>query len=257
VSFKSGPGPVTFPSAACLPERVLHRVVDLTPTAACHGQVGNMTKAPEKTTRPSARIVFELATVLLFGIAKFVVGDALGHQFGFVTVGCAAWAAFIAVRSIRHPFLAEEWGFTRNNFGASVKMLWPFAVLSMLGFFLYGARMGHAVIPWHLGAVFFLYPVWGLVQQFLVAALLAGNLDSLLEGKMPRWAVVVATAALFALVHLPSPPLALAAFALGCVNTAVFLRYRNIWAIGIFHGWFATFLYFFFLGQDPLHDLFY
>jgi hypothetical protein len=31
----------------------------------------------------------------------------------------------------------------------------------------------------------------------------------------------------------------------------VYFRTRNLWALGIFHGWFATGLYFFVLGRDP------
>ena len=35
-----------------------------------------------------------------------------------------------------------------------------------------------------------------------------------------------------------------AAFALALVTTTVYFRTRNLWALGIFHGWFATGLYF-------------
>ncbi|HEX9934370.1 MAG TPA: CPBP family glutamic-type intramembrane protease [bacterium] len=214
-----------------------------------------MSKKQDPVSRSPARIYFELATVLLVGIGKFVVGDWFRQKFAFVVVGCGLLIAFIAIRGLQHPSVLKEWGFTKNNFAASMKRIAPFAVLSMLGFFLYGAKTLHAFVDWHIWAVFFLYPVWGIIQQFLVAVLLAGNLDRLSGGRIPRPVIVLTTAALFALVHVPSLPLVLAAFALGCVTTASFLRYRNVWTIGIFHGWFATFLYFFVLGFDPLQDL--
>jgi membrane protease YdiL (CAAX protease family) len=90
--------------------------------------------------------------------------------------------------------------------------------------------------------------VWGLVQQFLIVALLAGNLRK--HSRIPQRWIVLLTALVFALAHAASVPLAVAAFFLAAVTTTIYFRTRNMWALGLFHGLFATGLYFLALGQD-------
>jgi len=35
----------------------------------------------------------------------------------------------------------------------------------------------------------------------------------------------------------------------------LFLKYRNLWALGLFHGWLAAVFYFLALGRDPWLEL--
>jgi hypothetical protein len=101
---------------------------------------------------------------------------------------------------------------------------------------------------WHMALIFPLYCAWGLVQQFLIVALVAGNLRK--HSRIPQRWIVLLTALVFAVAHAASVPLIIAAFFLAVVTTTVYFRTRNIWALGLFHGVFATGLYSFALGQD-------
>jgi len=92
--------------------------------------------------------------------------------------------------------------------------------------------------------------VWGLVQQFLVVALLARNL-----GETRRGVAIAVAIILFAAVHLPSLPLAGLGMAIGVYCTVSFFRTPNLWLLGLFHGWFATLVYVFVLQKDPWADV--
>ena len=42
---------------------------------------------------------------------------------------------------------------------------------------------------------------------------------------------------------------------MGAITTSVYFQTGNLYALGLFHGWVASFAYFFVLGSDPLAAL--
>jgi len=77
------------------------------------------------------------------------------------------------------------------------------------------------------------YIVWALMQQFILQSYFLLRLLRLLPGRaLP---VAVATA-IFALAHLPNPVLTPITLIWGAVSCLLFLRYRNIYALGLAHG---------------------
>ena len=42
-----------------------------------------------------------------------------------------------------------------------------------------------------------------------------------------------------------------ATFLLGLAFAPLYLRYRNVWPLGLYHGWLGTLLYYQVLGEDP------
>ncbi|MBN2460664.1 MAG: CPBP family intramembrane metalloprotease [Candidatus Cloacimonetes bacterium] len=198
----------------------------------------------------------ELLGVILVGAAKFLVSDWLKLKLLFMTAGITFWIGFIIFRVIQDPSLLREWGLRNSSLPRSIRIIIPVTILSILSCIIYGLLTSRALLTWNILPVLILYPVWGIIQQFLLAALLAGNMEILLKNRIPRILIVISTAILFALIHLPEVPLVLVALGLGCFTVSVFLKYRNIWTIGIFHGLFATVFYFFVLGIDPWQQLF-
>jgi hypothetical protein len=77
------------------------------------------------------------------------------------------------------------------------------------------------------------YIVWSLMQQFLLQSYFLLRLLRLLPGKV---APVIAATSIFALAHLPNPILTPITFLWGAVSCILFLRYRNIYALGLAHG---------------------
>jgi membrane protease YdiL (CAAX protease family) len=88
----------------------------------------------------------------------------------------------------------------------------------------------YGVVPvgWHLTG----YLVWALLQQFILQDYFLARLLRLLPN--PTGAVFAA-AGLFALAHLPNPVLTVATLVFGTAACFVFLRYRNLYTLGLAH----------------------
>jgi hypothetical protein len=69
-------------------------------------------------------------------------------------------------------------------------------------------------------------------------------------------ALVLVCASLFGLVHLYEPPLAAATFVLELPTVWLYLRQRNIWPLGVLHGWLGTFFYLWVLDRDLWREAF-
>lgn len=192
---------------------------------------------------------WEIVAVLVTGLGNVVVADGLQYRLAYILTACLLWSAYVLVRTVGDRAVLAEWGFTTRNFGRSLAVLAPLAAAATVAQIVYGVLSGKALWHWHIGLILVLYPLWGLVQQFLVVGLVAGNLRR--WGRISDVAIVAVTAALFAAVHVASPVLVVAAFVLAVVTTTVYFRDGNLWALGLFHGWFATGLYYLVLGQDP------
>ena len=195
---------------------------------------------------------FELAAVLVLAAGKFVIGDLLGLHVWFAVAAGILGIVYIASRLRHTPGLIESWGFSRSNLKVTFAIVIPITALAVAAALWYGLASGKAIFHWHMIPVLLLYPAWGTGQQFLLVVLVAGNLDRITRGHLSRFFVVLCTALLFSLLHIPVPTLMLITFFMGGFTTALFLRYRSIWALGLFHGLFATGIYYFVLGEDPL-----
>jgi hypothetical protein len=200
---------------------------------------------------------FELIAVLVLAAGKFVIGDLLGQHVWFAVAGGGLCITYIAVRLRSTPGLTEVWGFSRTHMRDTFAVVLPVAAVGISAAVWYGLASGTAVLHWHMIPVLLLYPAWGTVQQFLLVVMVAGNIDRITRGHLPRGFIILPTAILFALIHIPVLTLMAATFFMGAFTTALFLRYRSVWALGLFHGLLATALYYFVLGQDPLRNFSY
>lgn len=191
---------------------------------------------------------WEVACVLLTGLGHFLLAGWLRLQLAFIVGACIFWTGFVVARAAMNPSILAQWGFARRNLGRGLALLAPVAVVTVSGFAAYGMLTGKMVLHWHIVVVGLLYPVWGLVQQFLIVALLAGGIEK--HTRISKEGIALLTAMVFAAAHVPALPLVVAAFCLALITTSAYFRHRNLWALGLFHGWFATGLYYFALGQD-------
>ena len=195
----------------------------------------------------------EIAAVVLTGAGHLVLTTWLGKQMVFTISAILFWICFVGVRVHRDPTVLRRWGFTREGFWQSVRMLLPFGVAAGLAMAGYGLLAGTWIFTWRIFLLLVLYPPWGLVQQFLVVGLLAGNLRK--DGRLPEWGIILVVSLLFAAIHLPSIPLVIVAGLMAAVTTPVYFRTGNLYALGLLHGWIGSIAYFFVLGSDPLADL--
>ena len=87
--------------------------------------------------------------------------------------------------------------------------------------------------PMPIGRHMWGYMIWALLQQFVLQDFFLLRLIRVFPSRM--LAVVVA-AALFATAHIPNPLLFVLTLLWGTAACAIFLKYRNLYVLGIAHG---------------------
>ena len=99
------------------------------------------------------------------------------------------------------------------------------------------------------------YPVWGIIQQFLIVTLFAGNLQVIISVNFSKSQILLLTSMVFAWVHYPSLPLMVFAFFMELVFLIAYFKWKNLWPLGLYHGWVSSLLLFFVLGRDLWNEL--
>lgn len=193
---------------------------------------------------------FEILAVIATGFGKLIFFNWLHLQFWFIMLASIFWIGYIIFRIRSDKVVLNRWGFRKEGLRESVRMITPLAIIALMLFILYGIRSGKMILSWHIFPSLFLYPLWGTIQQFLIMALVAGNLDTLNSIRIPRYLSILITAFTFGIVHFPYYLLISGTFVLAIIYALVYFKYRNLWVLGIFHGWLGSFFYFFVLGRD-------
>lgn len=146
-------------------------------------------------------------------------------------------------------------GFRRDNLmPATLASLAVFAIGS-IGLVLVAAAM-HGWEHFHPIKRFFwlamlLYPAWGLLQQFLVNAMIARNFAR----RLPLAATVLLSSTLFGVIHLPDLTLTVLCGVAALVWIPIYLRWRNLWPLGVCHGWLGAITYYVLLRLDVFEQI--
>jgi hypothetical protein len=151
-----------------------------------------------------------------------------------------SWIAIFALVIASHVYHREtlaklgfQWNGTRRTF---VEFSIPLAALALallaLGIVFRSVRY----ITWQ-GAVLSLalYCAWGLFQQYLLNGYFVNRFDDFLAGRKHELVPVLA-AVFFSLAHLPNWLLMLVTLAGGYVCARIYLKYRNLYFLGVAHG---------------------
>jgi hypothetical protein len=89
-----------------------------------------------------------------------------------------------------------------------------------------------------------------LIQQVLALGIVLVNLERLPGWGQRKPAVVLVTAMLFGLIHAYDVRLVAGTFLLEVVLATMFLRFRNVWPLGVLHGWLGGLFYLWVLNRD-------
>lgn len=215
-----------------------------------------LSKSTNKILRITSYPRIELIAVVLTGILKYLLMDWLQMRAIYIAGICIFWGAYILYRYSTNREVLKHWGFTRGNLKPSLAILLPLVVLSILASLIYAYFNGSLLFTWHILPIICLYPIWGIIQQYLMLGLITNNLISLLKTSVNRYVLVLLISILFGLVHYTSYFLMLFTFALEAVFMLVYFKWRNLWAIGIAHGLIASFLLHFVLMRNLWSELF-
>jgi hypothetical protein len=197
-----------------------------------------------------------MSAVILTAGGKFVFMDYLNWRFAFAAAVIVAWSVYIIFRYRNEKGILKYWGFRMDNFTLVVRKILPVGVLSVIAFFAIGFYQNTINITWHIIPILILYPIWGVMQQFLLIALMVGNMRDLKGKHLNNWAIILFSALLFSSIHYPFVCLMLGTFCLAIFYGFIYLREKNIYALGLFHGWLGGLFYYTVVGRDPFLEMF-
>ena len=196
----------------------------------------------------------EVLAVMMTGILHLVF-KSFGAKGLFISLAGVSWVGYIIWRVRQDSSLWVKWGFQTKNLSAA--FFWP-TVIFVVGVSLmawYGLANDRVLWQDHILFLLLLYPLWGILQQFLVQALGVANLMTVFPRQGWRVAIPVGIA-LFAIIHFPNGLLMLATGLMAGLFIPCYLRERNLWPLGLYHGWLGTFFYLWVLGKDPWVSVF-
>jgi len=200
--------------------------------------------------------VFEIFAVVITASGKFIFMDWLNWRFPFISAAIIFWIIYIIYRSRKQPAILKYWGFRTDNFRSVIKMLLPFAIFALITCVAVGIYRNTIIVSWHIIPILLLYPLWGVIQQYLLIALTTGNLQDLQQQKFNKGIIIFFAAILFAIVHYPFTWLIIGTFFLATIYGWVYWKERNLYVLGLFHGWLGGIFYYTVLGRDPFAEVF-
>jgi hypothetical protein len=199
------------------------------------------------------RALGELGAVVATGLGFLYFENVLERKLEFLLPCVLLWGAYVVARLARERGLAAEWGM---GAAAIRPALAPAAARLAAGVFALGAwRLARGWTPFPPGAwiLFLAYPAWSFVQQFVLQALVAGNLERL---GASRTVIVPVAAVLFGLAHAPDWALAGLCAAAGLAWTALYLRTRSLYPLALSHAVLGALAYYWVLERDPWREMF-
>ena len=109
---------------------------------------------------------FEIAVVMATGVLHLVLQSrgAIGVS---IAVASVFWVTYIAWQIYNNPKVWSAWGFRTDNLAAAFKYPTLLFVLAGIAMAIYGALAGNLLWHWYMLLLCLLYPLWGIVQQFL------------------------------------------------------------------------------------------
>ncbi|MGQ0614414.1 MAG: CPBP family glutamic-type intramembrane protease [Planctomycetaceae bacterium] len=195
----------------------------------------------------------EILAVLATGVLHLLFEELFRAKGIFIGAAASAWLAYALFRSRRDRAVWQAWGFRREGLSPAAIACLVLLVAGAAAMAAVAAARGSLRLHPHLLPLLAVYPAWGLTQHFLLQAMFARNVRD--AGLRPAGTTAL-TAPLFGLVHWPDRLLMGATALLAFALTPLYLRWRNLWPLGIVHGWLGALAYFWLLERDPWAELF-
>lgn len=202
------------------------------------------------------RRLFEVLAVILTGLGKFLFMDLLELRFFYIFTAIFFWGIYIFIRSRSNPAILNYWGLNSKRFKQTFLELLPFALILSALFIIIGFKLETSVLNVRIIPILLIYPVWGIIQQFIMIGILTRNLKDSNKIKVGESWIILITAVVFAIVHYPFFLLVISTFLLALVYTKLYLNDRNLIVLGIYHGILGALFFYTLLGRDPFIEVF-
>ncbi len=198
----------------------------------------------------------EIGAVILTALLHPVFVDLFHQRASFIVLALGGWVIYLARRASQDNGVLQQWGFRRNGLGRAFTATSIFAALALAVMTGIALARHTLVFHWPMLVLLGLYPIWGTFQQLLVQGVFVRTATASGGRVGPKVLATAVASLLFGAVHLPDVRLAAATCLVGLVFTVVYLRWRNLWPLGLWHGWLGVFYYYWVLGRDPWAEMF-
>jgi uncharacterized membrane protein YhaH (DUF805 family) len=168
------------------------------------------------------RVIAEIIAASMTGLLHPLFVDVFRAKALFIALAGLGWSVYFVYRVRRDRSVLQDWGFREKNLRPASLATLVVLLGGLVALLLLSSGQGRVRLDLHMIPLLLLYPVWGLLQQFLVQALFVRNLH---DAGASILVIVLAAAVLFGLVHLPDWKLAIATFILGAALTPIYLRW--------------------------------
>ena len=158
-----------------------------------------------------------------------------------------AWVVILALVIWSHLFRQEtlkRLGFTSANLEEGLRIVVPFVLFAGAVMISAGLMLGtmRNVMSDSVVSSFGYYCVWGLLQQYLLNGYFTNRVSAFVPDPTPH-RTALWSACLFAGAHLPNWFLMLITFAGGYLSARFYLRFRNLYVLGLAHAALGVLLY--------------
>ena len=138
--------------------------------------------------------VTELDAVAVTGVSIVIFMDVLNWRLPFIAITIALWVGYAIYRSIKVKGLAYHWGFRTDNLGSrALQRVYAFALISIVLLCVVGYFLKTINLQWHMIFVLLLYPLWGIIQQFLLIGIVSGNLQDMKRMRLNKTLIIFIT----------------------------------------------------------------
>jgi uncharacterized protein len=197
---------------------------------------------------PDVSALVATAATIAAHLAVKVVNDK--PSVVFIVVACLFWTVFVIVRARQDRSIFAEWGFRADNLLPAIAAAAPLFCIGAVGLALIAAYQGDLHFPLHTLALFLVYPIWGVIQQCLALGIVVSNLERIRGLEKRQLAIIVLSAVLFGLIHIYDWRLAAGTFLFELAAIPLYMRFRNLWPLGVVQGWLGALFYLWVLHED-------
>lgn len=190
--------------------------------------------------------------VLTTAIFKWLLVDLWDLRIAFIPLVITAWTLFIWKFAKTDRNFFKNAGLGLLGFKATALLCLVFIIVSASLMFGYVKLQHYNIANPNMFIAMLLYPIWGIVQQFIVMNFVLNDLQKF---KLNKFLIILVSALAFGLIHLPDVKLFAATFVAGLVFSAIYIKHQNLWPLGITHGLLASMLYYWVLNQDPIQQI--
>lgn len=191
-----------------------------------------------------------ILTCILYVLLEFI--KVIPHPKVIAILMIVCWVGYVIWKSIRHRGILKSWGFRGDNFLVTFRFCLYFTIPMIALIIGYGALTHHISISYTFWMICLLYPIWGIVQQFALQALVHRNIKQIIKPVFYRSVIL---GLLFSAAHIFDLRLVALAFPIGYAFSRIYDRYPNLWALGICHGILGAMVYYLVLGLDPGREI--